>query len=92
VALASVKWLGAHGYAVLGTELLLPAGGAIQILPYFQTVDRKNGEDWGSFVARAAAETVDYLKASAGKFAREGDVYVNVIWVDQSEFQDLKPQ
>jgi len=91
LALASVKWLGANGFAVLGTELWLPAGGTIQSLPYFQNVNRKDGEDWGSFVARATTETIDYLIAFAGKFGREGDVYVNVTWVDEFEFQNLRP-
>jgi hypothetical protein len=53
LAARSVEWLGTHGYAVLGTALLLPKDdGWIQRLPYFQNVDRKRNELWDSFVVR----------------------------------------
>jgi hypothetical protein len=45
-AAVSVEWLGAHGFAVLGTELWLPKDGSIQSLPYFQNVDRQGDEAW----------------------------------------------
>jgi hypothetical protein len=85
-AACSVEWLGTHGYAVLGTELWLPKDGSIQSLPYFQNVDRHNNESWVSFVDRAAAETLAHLRA----LAPEGDVYVNVTWVSEAEFTNLK--
>lgn len=91
LAIASVEWLGAHGYAVLGTEVLIPQRGSIQSLPYFQSVDRKGDEDWNSFVARAAAETIVYLKMFKQRFAAEGDVYINLTWVTEPEFENLKP-
>lgn len=90
MAVEAIEWLGSHRYAVLGTELLRQERGGIQSLPYFQSVDRTNAEGWNSFVARAAAETVAYLKAFKSKFAEEGDVYVNVTWVSESDFQNLK--
>jgi hypothetical protein len=90
VAARSVEWLGTHGYAVLGTELWLPKDGSIQSLPYFQNVDRRGGEAWHSFVARAAAETLAYLRAFTPQFIEEGDVYVNVTWVSETEFGNLK--
>jgi hypothetical protein len=90
LAARSVKWLGTHGYAVLGTELWLPKDGAIQSLPYFQHVDRQGDEAWSSFVARAAAETLAYLRALRQKFEEEGDVYVNVTWVSETEFRNLR--
>jgi hypothetical protein len=89
-AAVSVEWLGAHGFAVLGTELWLPKDGSIQSLPYFQNVDRQGDEAWDSFVARAAAETLAYLRAFTPKFIEEGDVYVNVTWVSEAEFGNLK--
>ena len=79
-----------HGYAVLGTEIWLPQGSSIQSLPYFQNVERNNGEGWDSFVARAASETLAYLRAFGSKFIEEGDVFVNVTWVDEAEFRGLK--
>ena len=90
LATRSVEWLGAHGYGVLGTELWLPKDGSIQSLPYFQNVDRQGDEAWHSFVARAAAETLAYLRAFIPKFIEEGDVYVNVTWVGEAEFGNLK--
>src|SRR5260370_39243395 len=75
LATASVEWLGAHGYAVLGTEVFLPMHGAIQSLPYFQSVDRKDNEEWDSFVARAAAHTLAHLIAFNTHFIDERDVY-----------------
>jgi hypothetical protein len=90
LAVASVEWLGAHGYAVLGTEVWLPMGGSIQSVPYFQSVDRKGNEEWDSFVARAAEETLAYLRAFKPKFVAEGDVYINVTWVSEAEFRSLK--
>ena len=90
LAARSVEWLGKQGYAVLGTEIWLPKEGSIQSLPYFQNVDRQSNEAWDSFVARAAAETLAYLGRSAPKFVEEGDVYVNVTWVSEAEFRNLK--
>jgi hypothetical protein len=90
LAARSVEWLCTHGYAVLGTELWLPKDGSIQSLPYFQNVDRQGDEAWHSFVARAAAETLAYLRAFTPKFIEEGDVYVNVTWVSETEFRNLK--
>jgi hypothetical protein len=90
LAARSVEWFGTHGYAVLGTELWLPKDGSIQSLPYFQSVDRQGDEAWHSFVARAAAETLEYLTAFTPKFIEEGDVYVNVTWVSESEFGNLR--
>ena len=90
VAARSVEWLGTHGYAVLGTELWLPKDGSIQSLPYFQNVDRQGDEAWDSFVARATAETLEYLRTFTPKFIEGGDVYVNVTWVSEAEFRNLK--
>jgi len=90
MAARSIEWLGTHGYAVLGTELWLPMGGSIQSLPYFQNVDRQGNEAWDTFVARAAEETLVYLRAFAPKFIEEGDVYVNVTWVSEAEFRNLE--
>jgi hypothetical protein len=90
LATRSVEWLGTHGYAVLGTELWLPKDGSIQSLPYFQKVDRQRDEAWDSFVARAAAETSAYLRTFTPKFSEEGDVFVNVTWVSETEFRNLK--
>jgi len=91
LAARSVEWLGTHGYAVLGTELWLPKDGSIQSLPYFQNVgDRHGNEAWDSFVARAASETLTYLRAFTPKFIEEGDVYVNVTWVSEAESRKLK--
>lgn len=90
LAVEAVEWLGLHGYAVLGTEMLRAGRDGIQSLPYFQKVDRRAGEAWNRFAARAAAETVVYLKAFGSKLAGEGDVYVNITWVNESDFQNLK--
>ena len=90
LAARSVKWLGTHGFAVLGTELWLPKDGSIQSLPYFQNIDRQGNEAWDSFVARAAAETLAYLGAFTAKFIEEGDVFVNVTWMSEAEFRNLK--
>lgn len=85
-----MEWLGGHGYAVLGTEVWLPMDSGIQSLPYFQSVDRKRNEEWDSFAARAAAETLAYLRAFHPKFIEEGDVYINVTWASEAEFHRLK--
>jgi hypothetical protein len=87
LAARSVEWLSTHGYAVLGTEVWLPKDGSIQSLPYFQNVDRQGSEAWDSFVARAASETLAYLRAFTPNFIKEGDVYVNVNWVSEAEFK-----
>jgi hypothetical protein len=90
LAATVVEWLEAHGFAVLGTEAWRPQGLVIQSVPYFQSANRKADEDWNSFVSRAAAETIDYLKAFDGEFAKEGELFINIFWVSESEFQDLK--
>ena len=71
LAARSVEWLGAHGYAVLGTELWLPKDGSIQSLPYLQNVDRQGNEAWDSFVARAASDTLAYLRAFTPSSSRK---------------------
>ena len=53
-------------------------------------VDRQGDEEWHSFVARVAAETLAYLRAFNPKFIEEGDIYVNVTWVSEAEFRNLK--
>ena len=90
LAIASIEWLGANGYAVLGTEVFIPQRGAIQSLPCFQSVDREDDEEWNSFVTRAAAETIVYLRTFKQRLAAEGDVYINLTWVNEPEFQSLK--
>jgi hypothetical protein len=55
-------------------------------LPYFQNVEREGDEAWHSFAARAAAKTVAYLRSFTPKFIEEGDVYVNVTWMSETEF------
>jgi hypothetical protein len=54
------------------------------------SIDRQGDEAWDSFAARAAEETVAYLAAFAPKFIEEGDVFVNLTWVSESEFRNLK--
>ena len=73
-AASAIEWLAAQEYAVLGTELLLPEADCIQSLPYFQTSDPKSDEPWASFLSRAAAETLAYLRAPDGKFANESGI------------------
>jgi hypothetical protein len=98
-ASAAVEWLGAHGYAVLGTELWLLQGGAIQSLPigksgtrevHGNSVNRARSEPWGSFVARAAAETLAYLQSfNPSDIVEDGEVFFNVVWVNEVDFNNL---
>jgi hypothetical protein len=90
LATRSIEWFGTHCYALVGTELWLPSDSSIQSLPYFQNVDRHADEAWHSFVARAAAETLAYLRAFSTKFIDENNVYVHVTWVSETEFKNLK--
>jgi hypothetical protein len=90
IAMKAVEWLGEHGFAVLGTEVWRREGKAVQSIPYFQSVNRVDDEDWNSFVTRSALETSDYLKAFSEKFTKEGDVFINIVWVSESEFQKIK--
>jgi hypothetical protein len=39
---------------------------------------------------RAAGETLAYLRAFNAKSIEEGDLYINVTWVSEAEFQNLK--
>jgi hypothetical protein len=99
LAAAAVNWLSAHGYAVLGTELWVLRGGAIHALPigksgmnevHSNTVNRKTGEPWCSFVARAAMETLAYLQSfDPADIVELGDQYFNVSWADEAEFEKL---
>jgi len=101
LAAAAVEWLGAHGYAVLGTELWVLKGGAIQSLPIGQsgmrevhgnTVNRETGEKWSSFVARAATETLTYLQSfNRADIVEPGKPHFNVVWVSEAQFAELTP-
>ena len=101
LAATAVQWFGANGYAVLGTELWLIKGGAIQSLPvglsgmrevHGNTIDRGSQEPWSAFVIRAAAETVVYLQPyDAADIVESGDVNFNVVWIGESEYGKLMP-
>jgi hypothetical protein len=96
-AAAVVDWLGNHGYAVLGAELWLLKGAAIQSLRiglsgmrevHGNTVHRENGEPWSSFVTRAAEETRTYLQLfKLSDIVEDGELYFNVVWVSEADFQ-----
>jgi hypothetical protein len=100
-ASAVVQWLGNHGYAVLGTELWVLRGTSINSLPigrsgmgevHGNTVNREDGEKWISFVARAAKATFAYLQAFKPEdIIEKGEIYFNVVWVDEADFDKLKP-
>ena len=96
LAAAAVRWFAAHGYAVLGTELWLLKGGAIQSLPiglsgmpevHGNTINREGKEAWSAFVVRAAALTLAYLQSfKSTDIVEPGDVYFNVVWVGESDY------
>ncbi len=100
LAVTAVDWLGTHGYAVLGTELWLVQGDAIQSLAiglsgmrevHGNTVNRESGEPWISFVARASKETRSYLDSfKPSDIAEAGEVYFNVVWVSEDGFKNLR--
>ena len=100
IAAAAVEWFGAHGYAVLGTELWLLKGTTINTLPigrsgmrhvHANTVNRDSEEAWNSFVARAATDTLAYLQAfNPAYIVEEGEVYFNVVWVSEADYKTLK--
>ena len=102
LATEAVEWFGKNEYAVLGTELWLLRGGAIQSLPtglsgtrevHGNTINRFSHEAWGVFVARAAAETATYLqKFNPRDIVEHGQVYFNVVWVSEAEFKSLSPR
>jgi hypothetical protein len=93
-----IEWLGAHGLAVLGTELWVVQANGIQSLPlgadrtrgvYGNTVNRRKDERWDAFVERSTAETLAYLDAfDPSAIAEKGSQYFNVVWVGESEFDD----
>jgi hypothetical protein len=92
LACVAVEWLMANGYAVLGTEALIPLkNGGIQSLGNIQSVNnREDQEPWGAFVDRAATETLEHLRDFANPFPALGDVYINMAWVDEAEYQELE--
>jgi hypothetical protein len=100
IAASAVEWLAAHGYAVLGTELWLLKKEGIQSLPigwsggrevHGNTVDRRPDEPWNSFIARAEAETISYLRSfDPADIVEGGDLHFQVAWVNEWEFAELK--
>jgi hypothetical protein len=94
-----VEWLGAHGYAVLGTELWVVNGEKILSLPlgtsglpevHGNTTNRRQGELWSEFIARAAAETARYLRQFRPEEIRSpGEIRFNVVWSDEGTFDRL---
>jgi len=99
LAAAAVEWLGANGYAVLGTELWVLKAGAIQSLPIGQsgmpevhgnTVNRESEEPWSSFVVRAATETHTYLQSfNPADIVEQGELHFNVVWVSEAQYAEL---
>jgi hypothetical protein len=74
-------------------------GGEIHSLPIGQSalpevhgnvVNRRPDELWADFVSRAASETVGYLRSfNPSEIVEPGDVFFNVTWVNEREFQEL---
>ena len=101
LAVSAVEWFGAHGYAILGTELWLLYGDGIQSLPigcsgmqemHGNTVNRQNHEAWSSFVTRSVAETRAYLQSfKPSDIVEQGKVYFNVVWVSEADYEQLAP-
>jgi hypothetical protein len=93
----AVEWFGANGYAVLGTELWILKGDKIQSLPlglsglrevHGNTVNREREEPWSLFVTRSAAETTAYLRSfRTSDIVEQGQVYFNVTWVSEADFE-----
>jgi hypothetical protein len=100
LATTAVSWLAAHGYAVLGTELWVLQSGATQSLPRGPSgkpevhgndvSHRGEKEEWTSYVARAAAETLAYMHSfRAEEIVEPGDLYFNVVWVDELDYEKM---
>jgi hypothetical protein len=99
LAVAALDWLGLHGYAVLGKELWLLQGNGIPSLPIGldgmrgvcgNTVNRKYGDGWISFVTGASAETLSYLREfKTSDIAEGGKLYFNFVWVSEEGFENL---
>lgn len=99
LAAAAVEWFSRHGYAVLGTELWVLEAANIQTLPigvsgmrevHGNTVNRESQEAWGSFVARAAAETRAYLQLfNQWDIVEPGAVYFKVVWVSEADYEHI---
>jgi hypothetical protein len=100
LAAAAVKWFGAHGYAVLGTDLWLLQTEGINSLPiglsgmrevHGNTINNREREEaWTAFVVRATSQTLAYLQSfKSADIVEPGDVYFNVTWVTESEYEDL---
>ena len=99
LAAEAVEWFCSHGYAVLGTELWLLKDATIQSLPiglsgmrevHGNTLNREMEEAWSSFVTRAALETRDYLQSfKPSDIVEDGQVYFNVTWVSEADFEQL---
>jgi hypothetical protein len=100
LAAEAVNWLKANNYAVLGTELWAVNNGRVSSLPMGQrglpechgnTVNRELGEEWQAFVRRCGAETLAYLQCfNPAEISEEGELYFNIIWVNEEEFGNLK--
>jgi hypothetical protein len=101
LAVLAVEWFGSHNYAVLGTELWLSQVDGIQSPPIGQsgmrevhgnTVNRQTHEAWSSFAARSAAETSTYLHSfNPSDIVEQGQLYFNVVWVSEADFDKLVP-
>jgi hypothetical protein len=101
LAVSAVDWFGSHDYAVLGTELWLLQGDGIQSLPigrsgmrevHGNSVNRQLYEAWSSFAARSAAETRTYLHSfNPSDIVEQGQLYFNVVWVSEADFDKLVP-
>jgi hypothetical protein len=100
VAATAVEWFGAHGYAVLGTELWLVQGGRIQSLPiglsgqreaHGNTVNREEDEPWDAFVVRSTGETSTYLREfSPSDITEAGELHFQVSWISEIDFKNLR--
>jgi hypothetical protein len=101
IAASVSTWLGAHGFAVLGTELwVIRQDGTICSLPlgssgrpevHGNTVNREKSETWDAFTCRAAAETSKYLQSfNPAEIHEEGELRFNITWVSETEFQQLR--
>jgi len=102
IAVSVTRWLGEHGYAVLGTELwVIKANGTICSLPLGNsglpevqgnTVNRATGETWDMFTRRAVVETSNYLRSfDPAEIHEAAELRFNITWASEREFQSLCP-
>jgi hypothetical protein len=96
--LIAIDWFSQNGYAILGLELWLPAGGGIHtaistkagLELFASSCDPVKDETWENYVQRSSREAASHIASFSwpeNSLEPQRPVYFNLCWADREWFR-----